>query len=319
MDYHNVELSNDPIQLIHLLHITTDNRRRRSSASIETTSSDIDIRNIDISNIDITNNNSNSENDDMSTSTSPTIGATLTCNCGGTVLRFDTRVPRAVTECCCDDCYDRLQYCARLGGPALERGVYDRTRPVRLVYFDNRLSVLKGRDHLRFFKLTPSSGVVNMYSSCCHTFLLKENVRYQGAVVAAIEQDYGNDDNADLALEDHQPRPVHHRHNLQHVEHRDAMLRTFPNDWLLEHVSYLKPLPSVWFDEAGNVVGQPKGSWEDTFDDYMDKVTAKIPPMMAGVEFGVLMGEDHDVEIVSDKVFTDAGAVGEDTKMALAQ
>ena len=252
-------------------------------------------------------------------SSSATIGATLTCNCGDTILRFDTRTPRAVVECCCDDCHARLQYCAKLGGPALEHGIYDRTRPVRLVYFDNRLSVVKGRDNLRFFKLTSSSGVVNMYTSCCHTFLLKENVRYQGTVVAAIEQDYGNDDNADLALEDHQPRPVQHRHNLQHVEYQDAMLRTFPNDWLLDHVSYLKPLPSVWFDEAGNVVGQPKGSWEETFDEYMDKVTAKIPPMMAGVEFGVLMGEDHDVEVVSDKVFTDAGAVGEDTKMALAQ
>ena len=198
-------------------------------------------------------------------------------------------------------------------------GIYERTRPVRLVYFDNRLSVVHGRHNLRFFKLTPSSGVVNMSTSCCHTFLLKENVRYQGAVVAAIEQDYGNADDADLAREDHQPRPVHHRHNLQNVEHQEATIRTFPHDWLLEHASYLHPLPSVWFDDAGNVVGQPNGSWEATFDDYMDKVTAKVPPMMAGVEFGVLMGEDHDVEIVSDKVFTDAGAVDEETKMALAQ
>jgi hypothetical protein len=54
----------------------------------------------------------------------PTIGATLTCNCGETVLRFDTQTPRAVVECCCDDCYARLEYCARLGGPALERGEF---------------------------------------------------------------------------------------------------------------------------------------------------------------------------------------------------
>ena len=154
MNYHYIELSNDPAHILNLLHI-------RSSTS---------------------------EISDMSTSTSPTIGATLTCNCGETILRFDTRTPRAVVECCCDDCHARLQYCAKLGGPALEHGIYERTRPVRLVYFDNRLSVLKGRDNLRFFKLTPNSGVVNMFSSCCHTFLLKENVRYQGTVVAAIEQ-----------------------------------------------------------------------------------------------------------------------------------
>ena len=187
------------------------------------------------------------------------------------------------------------------------------------MYFDNRLSIVKGRHNLRFFKLTPNSGVCNMSTSCCHSFLLKEYERLPGTVVT-IEQDYGNDDNADLPLEDHQPRPVHHRHNLHNVEHQDAMLRTFPNDWLLEHISYLKPLPSVWFDEAGNVVGQPKGSWEETFDAYMDKVTAAVPPMQAGVEFGVLMGEDHELEIVSEKVvFTDAGAVGEATKTALAQ
>jgi hypothetical protein len=186
------------------------------------------------------------------------------------------------------------------------------------VYFDNRLSIIKGRHNLRFFKLAPASGVVNMSTSCCHSFLLKEYERLPGTVVA-IEQDYGNDDNADLPLEDHQPRPVHHRPNLHNVEHQDAMIRTFPNDWLLEHLSYLKPLPSVWFDEAGNVVGQPTGSWEETFDAYMDKVTACVPPMQAGVEFGVLMGEDHELEIVSEKVFTDAGAVGEATKTALAQ
>ena len=197
-------------------------------------------------------------------------------------------------------------------------GIYKRSRPVRLVYFDNRLSIIKGRHNLRFFKLAPTSGVVNMSTSCCRSFLLKECERLPGTVVA-IEQDYGNDDNADLPLEDHQPRPVHHRTNLHNVQHQEAMLRAFPNDWLLEHISYLKPLPSFWFDEAGNVVGQPKGSWEEMFDEYMDKVTAAVPPMQAGVEFAVLMGEDHELEIVSEKVFTDAGAVGEATKTALAQ
>ena len=159
MNYHYIELSNDPAHILNLLHISTDTSTSRISSTSE-----------------------------METSTSPQIGATLTCNCGETILRFDTRTPRAVVECCCDDCHARLQYCAKLGGPALEHGIYERTRPVRLVYFDNRLSVLKGRDNLRFFKLTPNSGVVNMFSSCCHTFLLKENVRYQGTVVAAIEQ-----------------------------------------------------------------------------------------------------------------------------------
>lgn len=48
--------------------------------------------------------------------------ATLTCNCGETVIRFDTKTPRATVECCCDDCHARLSYCAKLGGPALEHG-----------------------------------------------------------------------------------------------------------------------------------------------------------------------------------------------------
>ena len=149
--------------------------------------------------------------------------------------------------------------------------------------------------------------------------MLKENVRYQGTVVAAIDQDYGNADNADLALEDHQPRPVEHRHNLANIEAQEAIIRTFPNDWLPEHVSFLKPLPSIWFDEGGNVVGHPDG-WEATFDAYMERVLAHVPPMMAGIEFGVLMAEDkHEVEVATEKIFTDTNAVTADAKAAIAQ
>lgn len=198
-------------------------------------------------------------------------------------------------------------------------GIFERTRPVTIRYFDNRLSVVKGRSNLKFFKLKPGSGVVNMATTCCNTFMLKENVRYEGTVVAAIDQDYGNDDNADLPLEDHQPRPVQHRHNLANVEPQDPIIRTFPNDWLPEHVSFLKPMPSIWFDDGGNVVGQPN-EWEATFDTYMERIMAKVPPMMAGIEFGVLMSEDdHEVEVVEEKIFTDANAVGQDTKVAIAQ
>ena len=127
-------------------------------------------------------------------------------------------------------------------------GIYERTRPVTLRYFDNRLLIVKGRANLKFFKLRPESGVINMSTKCCNTFLMKENVRYQGTVVTVIDQDYGNNDNADLvhgAHDEMQPRPVVHRHNLSNVEAQEPCLRTFPNDWLPEHLTYLKPLPSV--------------------------------------------------------------------------
>ena len=122
MNYHDIDLSNDPTAILNLLHIGNNN----NSTSRPTNTSNDDPPTL-LNRLHIDNNNSTpsvSCTSIMSSrSNSPTFnGATLTCDCGDTVLRFDNRVPRATIECCCDDCYARLEYCARLGGPVLEHG-----------------------------------------------------------------------------------------------------------------------------------------------------------------------------------------------------
>ena len=128
MNYHDIDLSNDPTALLDLLHIGNDDTTSRPT----NTSNDPNtlLNRLHIDNNNNNNNNSTSRSTGISSpsnvssrSNCPTFnGATLTCDCGETVLRLDNRVPRATIECCCDDCYARLEHCARLGGPALEHG-----------------------------------------------------------------------------------------------------------------------------------------------------------------------------------------------------
>ena len=118
MNYHDIDLSNDPTALLDLLHIGNDDTTSRPTNTSNDPKTLLNRLHIDNNNSDISN-----ANNMPSRSNTPTFnGATLTCDCGETVLRFDNRVPRATIECCCDDCYARLEHCARLGGPALEHG-----------------------------------------------------------------------------------------------------------------------------------------------------------------------------------------------------
>jgi len=240
--------------------------------------------------------------------------ATVSCKCGAVNIKFATALPRCTSECCCDDCYKRLTFLAKQGGPALEHGHYMRTKPIMAHFFDNRMEVISGLEKLRFFKLRPESGVVNMASSCCNTFLAKENVRYEGNVVAVFDLDFGAPTMVD---DEHQPVPEHHRHNLKHFMHQEPMIRMFPTDWLDEHVQFLHPLPSIWLNEIGEVTGSPRG-WEEVFERFMDITTEPVPENLIGDKFGhILAVSEKEVDIASTAIFTDMGAINDTTKAAI--
>mmetsp|Transcript_11942 Transcript_11942/g.17293 ORF Transcript_11942/g.17293 Transcript_11942/m.17293 type:complete len:251 (+) Transcript_11942:214-966(+) len=228
--------------------------------------------------------------------------ATLSCKCGKVIIQFPTAKPRCTTECCCDDCFERLNFLFKQGGPSIEHGIFMRTRPITIHWFDNRLEVMQGSKYLKFYKLRPSSGVINMASSCCNTFLAKENPRYQGNTVAVFEQDFGEHSYEDTANQYHQPRPVVHVHNIKNMKASKPFIRMFPNHWLHENVQFLHPLPHVWVNDTGDATGSPK-DWETTFEEFMEKTSKPVRKNAPGMDFADLIAcNGGNIEVASAKV-----------------
>lgn len=104
--------------------------------------------------------------------------ASISCRCGKVKLQFSTKTARVSTECCCNHCFDRVQYLERLGGPCV-----DMKKPVLATKWDNKVKILSGEECLFAYKLTSTTLVTNIASRCCHTFLLGRHSGYDANCV----------------------------------------------------------------------------------------------------------------------------------------
>lgn len=122
--------------------------------------------------------------------------ATVTCKCGEVKFQFPTSsTPRVHSLCCCDDCQRRIQYLADKGGTPL-----DVEHPVEVANFEGQIKFVKGRTLLHFFKLSEETNMINVGSTCCHSFLCARNTDFHGNAVATLPQ-YAKVEHADKPLE----------------------------------------------------------------------------------------------------------------------
>lgn len=189
------------------------------------------------------------------------MGASITCKCGKVRLTFPSNRPRVSTECCCNHCFARVEYLEKLGGPLV-----DRSKPVLCSKWDNRIKVESGKEHLMVYKMTPTTQVWNIASSCCHTFLLGRHSEYDANCVTTV---------ADF--------PTWHSVDKDHFPFQ-ASSRWFSNQWDPKRLEALQPLVGIWVNESdGSIVGEE--GWEPIFASHMESTQQPISDSAAGESF----------------------------------
>lgn len=185
------------------------------------------------------------------------MNASITCHCGKVELGFTARRPRVSTECCCNHCYARVEYLHTLGGPKVP------SKPLLASKWDNKVTVIRGRENLYVYKLTKKTLVFNVASSCCNTFLLGRHAGYDANCVTT-SSDFPKWKNADT------PFP--------------ATSRWFSNQWTSERLKQYQPLIGIWVDESDNSITGDKG-WEAVFDKHLESMNREVSKDAVGETF----------------------------------
>jgi hypothetical protein len=176
--------------------------------------------------------------------------ATLSCRCGKVVLQLTTSRARVSTECCCDSCFNRAMFLSeRRGGTCID----DKNTPIVCMKWDNRVTIVQGREYMFVYKLTPQTNVFNIASSCCYTFLLGRNDDYDAHCLTTNEVGpiWGG-----------------------HYERIEPSSRWFVNQWSDTQRAKLKPLMGIWVDAEGNLDGED--GWKSVFEEHFAAMNAPI-------------------------------------------
>lgn len=170
--------------------------------------------------------------------------ATLSCKCGQVSVNFAVNQGRSKIYCCCDDCFAKNAWAARMGGPQIPDKCESKEAPMWVEHWSARMVVV-GKEKLTFNKLREQSPCTNCVAACCSTLLFVDSPFYQGNVVSIF------------------PEMV----NLQNAVHREKFdFVSFIRDWPSECQSNIdQSLPSWYFDENGQVNGS--GRWQEAFQD----------------------------------------------------
>jgi hypothetical protein len=140
-----------------------------------------------------------------------------------------------------------------MGGPAVP------DRPLLNSKWDNRVTILRGSDLLFAYRMTPDSGVLNVASQCCHTFLLGRHDGYDANCVTTA---------SDFVTFHHDKKPTS---------------RWFANQWERERLERYEPLVGIWVDENGTVTGDE--GWEKIFQEHVEVMQREIPKEAIGISF----------------------------------
>jgi len=145
--------------------------------------------------------------------------------------------------------------------------------PVVGKYFDNKLVVVKGRDKLKFYKLIAETNIINMYTTCCQTYLMRIHPGYMQTTVAVLS---------------HESFPPTRFTNMIV---QNPTLRLYPGHFSEEKLSRLDPdLVEVWRNEKDKMVGRGDG-WEETYREFIEKITSPIPDGLEGESFQEIVQE----------------------------
>jgi hypothetical protein len=193
--------------------------------------------------------------------------ASIHCRCGAVQILFTSKSPRAAVECCDKQSYNNLKFLAQMGDYELPEKF-----PVLVYFFDNKLVVVKGIENLSFFKLIVESNLVNMYSSCCHTFLMSRNPAFAHSTVSV----HGD------------------RSYLSNVVHQKPTLRFFP-DQLSEddRTQLVHRIPGVWKDTKDRFRGDCDG-WEEVYREFLENVAAPIAENQEGLPIEEILQENSE-------------------------
>ena len=112
------------------------------------------------------------------------IMSSFSCQCERVTVTFpnDTHQARVRLQCCCCDCYQKLEWAASNGGPPLHGTHISKHKPLCGEIWDARLTVT-GKKYLKFNKLHADADSTNCVASCCSTVLFVDHPIYGGKCV----------------------------------------------------------------------------------------------------------------------------------------
>eukprot|EP00984_Skeletonema_dohrnii_P024313 scaffold13427_cov78-Skeletonema_dohrnii-CCMP3373.AAC.1 len=205
--------------------------------------------------------------------------ASIKCNCGKVELKFPTHAPRVSTECCCNNCRERLEFLARLGGPSVpDTPLFVASK------WPNCIEIISGEDLLFAYKLNSTTQFCNMASSCCHTFLLGRHAEYDANCVTAQGEAAVYSDLAEGAIKPY--------------------ARFFSNQWSPERIQKCKrKLIGIWVDEStGEIVGEE--GYKDLFEAHIESISRPLPTDTVGLKFDDILeklGRDNIIIVSGEK------------------
>lgn len=170
-------------------------------------------------------------------------------------------------ECCDKQSYNNLKFLAQMGEYELLEKF-----PVLVYFFDNKLVVVKGIEKISYFKLVVESNLVNMYSSCCHTFLMSRNPTFAPSTVSV----HGD------------------RSYLTNIVHQKPTLRFFPDQLSEEDQRQLvHRIPGVCRTAKDRFRSDCDG-WEEVYHEFLEHVSAPIAENQEGQSIEEILQENSE-------------------------
>ena len=186
--------------------------------------------------------------------------ASISCRCGTVKIQFTSDTPRVTTECCCNHCFSRVGYLETLGGPKIPSS----DKPLLASKWDNKVKITEsGRDKLYAYKMTPETGVINIASTCCHTFLLGRHSGYDANCVPTSD---------DFSI------------FSRNSKRMASSSRWFSNQWDKDRLSKLDYIPGIWVNEKDGSLSGDQG-WEPIFEAHKAAMESDISQGAEGESF----------------------------------
>jgi len=206
--------------------------------------------------------------------------ASVSCRCGSVTIRFPSKSPRVTTECCCDHCLARVRFLEGKGGPKIPTDHEGDPRPLLASKWDNRFQVVRGRDKLFVYKMNPGTMVVNVASSCCHTFMLGRHPGYDANCVTT------SDDFPVYDVETELIAPTS---------------RWFANQWDPERLARFDPLPALWVVADDDMALTGVEGWEAVYEAQTASMERDIPQGATGETFDDLVHSLGDNVLIASE------------------
>jgi hypothetical protein len=184
--------------------------------------------------------------------------ASIHCKCGEVQIKFTSQTPVVAVECCDKLAFNNIKFLAYMG-----KYEFPNKFPVLVYYFENKLVVVKGIEKLTFNKVIEESNMVNMCTTCCHTFLSSQNLTFAQSSVMV----HGD------------------RSRLTNIFHQPPILRFFGNQLSTEEREQLVHIIPDMNRDAKNRMSGDRDGWEEIYSEFLRLVSAPISEDREGLSF----------------------------------